>query len=195
MKKLLIGIVLAFTLAFYIDVCADAEGYFDDRGIQLNYIDEESKADYYIEQSVAKLPSYCEAGEHDGRFVIPAVEIDVGYRFERDMYSWQWITNLPDTACLFQWHEGHLILADHKTEAFEHLIDVNVGDKAYCVTEDGVKELSCIDVFDGHNTNWDLTDWDYNSVTNEYELFCYTCLDWWENIRIVVFESTGNIKE
>lgn len=126
---------------------------------------------------------------HIGRLYIPSVDIDVGLGYSKDIWRWQGICDQHDMACMFSWADGHWIIADHNNQEFAALPDVQIGDMAYIFYGDSYDTLKCIDIFNGHNSGeYGLCDDEYNNIEAKYDIFCYTCLDWWYNIRIVVFE-------
>lgn len=123
-----------------------------------------------------------------GRLYIPDVGIDVAlYRSNK-----QGVVDRKDSAAYFdlnRW-KGHMLIADHWTEAFATLKDVTVGMEAYIQFYDGEAHYyECIDVFDGHNTGKYITDWSYKNVVPRAELLMYTCFDGWRNVKVTLWET------
>lgn len=124
-----------------------------------------------------------------GRFLIPSVDIDVGLYYV-NWYNGQGIADRWDSA---GWYHHFLsetseVIADHSTQEFKWLPEVQVGDRAYLLTGKEIIVLTCTLVMDGHNTGERLTDADGHTVYECADYLCYTCLNGWRNIRIVGFD-------
>lgn len=131
-----------------------------------------------------------------GRLLIPCVGIDVGLYYV-DWYSGQAIADRRDSA---GWYHHYLakdseVIADHKTQEFKTLPEVQIGDTAYIVTREAVLVLTCSVVMDGRNTGDDLVDGDGRKVYGDADYICYTCLKNWRNVRIVGFDVVGTLAE
>lgn len=120
-----------------------------------------------------------------GRLYIPDVGIDVAlYRSNK-----QYAVDRDDSAAYFDLaiHPNHMIVADHWTQGFATLKDVEEGMEAYIIHKDGVTTYyKCIEVLDGHNTGHIITDGRYREVVSKSDLLMYTCMDGWENVRVVL---------
>lgn len=124
-----------------------------------------------------------------GRFLIPFVGIDVGLYYV-NWYNGQDIVDRRDSA---GWYHRYLskeseVIADHCTQEFKRLPEVQVGDCAYLLTGKEIIVLECVLVLDGHNTGERLTDADGRTVYDYADYLCYTCLHGWRNVRIVGFD-------
>ena len=65
---------------------------------------------------------------------------------------WQSVVDDPDKGLLFWDNPYHLIIADHSTQGFEDLPDVEIGDRAQLHWEDGtVTVYRCMDIQPGYN--------------------------------------------
>lgn len=121
-----------------------------------------------------------------GRLYIPDVGIDVAlYRSNK-----QYVVDRQDSAAYFDlspW-KGHMLIADHNTQAFGPLLDVTVGMDASIVHSDGTEtRYVCTDVFDGHNTGKYISDWSGKIVMHRADLLMYTCLGYWRNVRVTLW--------
>lgn len=124
-----------------------------------------------------------------GRLYIPEVNIDVAlYRSNK-----QYVVDRTDSAAYFDlanWR-GHMVIADHNTQCFATLLDVTVGMEAIIAHPDGTEtHYICVDVFDGHNTGRYISDWSGKIVMRRADVLMYTCLDWWEDVRVTLWEET-----
>lgn len=121
-----------------------------------------------------------------GRLYIPDAEIDVA------LYcgSKQYITDRVDSANLFTWREytGKMI-ADHNNQDFVNLFRVEVGMTGYIWLENGdIVNIECVDVLNGHNTVYALTDEFGFCVMSSADYVMYTCRDGWQNVRICLWD-------
>lgn len=124
-----------------------------------------------------------------GRLLIPSVGIDVGLYYV-DWYNGQGVADRRDSA---GWYHRYLsktseVIADHSTQEFGRLPEVQAGDRAYLLTGKEIIVLTCTLVMDGHNTGERLTDADGRTVYDYADYLCYTCLNGWRNVRIVGFD-------
>ena len=118
-----------------------------------------------------------------GRLYIESVGMDVA--LYRDQYNKQRAVDRQDSACYFRMSNGGEIIADHNTQAFGSLIDVEVGTEARIVLQNGeVLNLVCVEVLDGINTGHGITNKSHKIQHGKYDLLMYTCLTNWQNIRI-----------
>ena len=127
-----------------------------------------------------------------GRLYIDDVGIDVAlYRSNK-----QYVVDRDDSAAYFdlgRW-PNHMLIADHNTEAFAPLCEVQVGTIAKIVKPDGtVAYFECYEVFDGHNTGKYITDWDGHNVVPNAELLMYTCFDGWKNVKVALWNEINII--
>lgn len=125
-----------------------------------------------------------------GRLIIPSVGIDVGLYY----VNWDNGQRIADRKDSAGWYHRFLtkhseVIADHKTQEFKTLPEVQVGDRAYILTKDEIIPLTCAWVLDGHNTGERITDAEYDSVIDDADYVCYTCLKSWRNVRVVGFDS------
>ena len=117
-----------------------------------------------------------------GRLHIPSVGIDVALYFECS----QSVVDREDSAFIFP-RDGYdgLIVGDHNNQGFNKLFNVSVGTTGYIELSDGsVVNIKCTWSGYGHNTVQDITDLDYNPITNGYDYLIYTCYDGWQNIGV-----------
>ncbi len=127
-----------------------------------------------------------------GRLVIPAVGIDVAVCTDGPGESVeavrQAVCDAEDSALLYFSPEEGAVIADHNTQAFATLINVEKGDKAYLIDNEKVTEFVCTSLTDGHNNNHaGLVDENFASIGTDHDIVMYTCMDVWTNIRIVEF--------
>lgn len=80
---------------------------------------------------------------------------------------------------------GHLIIADHSTQDFAVLPDIQIGNRAFIKYEDATAVYKCIDIQPGYNDGT-VRYSDGTSAENVYDLMCYTCTDY--GVIIVGFE-------
>ena len=65
---------------------------------------------------------------------------------------WQSVVDDPCQALLFWDDPYHLIIADHSTQGFAPLPEIEIGDRAFLQWEDGaVTVYRCIDIQPGYN--------------------------------------------
>lgn len=118
-----------------------------------------------------------------GRLFIDAVGIDVA--LYKDQYHKQAAVDRKDSACYFQMKNGGWIIADHNNQGFATLIDVQVGDCATIIDQDGAaRHLICVEVLDGINTGHGITDRNHRIQHGRNDILMYTCLVGWQNVRI-----------
>lgn len=128
-----------------------------------------------------------------GRLVIPGIGIDVavftdGYGETIEAMR-QNVCDAEDSALLYYSPEEGMVIADHSTQAFMTLINVEVGQRAYIITGGKVSELICKKLTDGHNNDHaGLVDENYESIGTDHDYVLYTCMDMWTNIRIAEFD-------
>lgn len=132
-----------------------------------------------------------------GRLVFPDTGISVAV-FTDDFtdanaYLRQAICDAEDSASMYYDSScGCDIICDHSTQNFMPLPEVQVGQKAYILKAESITELVCTRLIDGHNNNHiGLTDENSLPLDRPGDILCYTCLDNWQNIRIVVLEAAG----
>jgi hypothetical protein len=129
-----------------------------------------------------------------GRLHICSVGIDVAlYRSNK-----QYVVDRADSAAYFDlspWN-GHMLIADHNTQGFDALLDVEIGMICTIFKEDGtVAYYECVDVFDGHNTGKYISNWDGKIVMHRADLLMYTCLDYWKNVRVTLWDEIEYVVE
>lgn len=124
-----------------------------------------------------------------GRLVIPGAGIDVALIIPSSPSRNQAVTDAKDSACLMlgQHSADSKLIADHNNQAFRNLSSVTPGMSAYIITADGIINLTCSTAINGHNTTYEITDLNYNSVADIADYVCYTCQDSWRNVRVVGF--------
>lgn len=129
-----------------------------------------------------------------GRLYIESVGIDVA--LYRDHYYKQRAVDRKDSACYFRMSNGGWIIADHNTQAFKTLLDVEVGMEALIVTKDGeIEPYVCVEVLDGVNTGHGITNKAGRVQHGRYDLLMYTCMNGWKNVRVVHWEKIGQVVE
>ena len=122
-----------------------------------------------------------------GRLYIDSVGIDVA--LYRDKYNKQSAVDRQDSACYFRMSNGGWLIADHNTQAFSTLLDVEVGAEATIVLQNGeIQRLVCVEVLDGINTGHGLTDKNRKVQHGRYDIAMYTCISNWQDIRICHWE-------
>ena len=125
-----------------------------------------------------------------GRLVIPSVGIDLACRESFGGVTAQQYVDEKDSAAIY-WIGNARIIADHNNQGFANLSKVNIGDNAEMYLKDG-SQISYVVVnkFQGHNTETELTDNDYNCIfdNNIGGLTLYTCYAGWRNIWIVYLQ-------
>lgn len=99
---------------------------------------------------------------------------------------WQSVVDDPNRGLLFWNDPYHLIIADHSTQGFAPLPEIEIGDRAFLKWEDGtVTVYRCIDIQPGYNDGT-VRYSDGISAESVYDLMCYTCTDY--GVIIVGFE-------
>ena len=129
-----------------------------------------------------------------GRLVFPDTGINVAV-FTDDFtdanaYLRQAICDAEDSASMYYDSScGCDIICDHSTQNFMPLPEVQVGQKAYILKAESIVELVCTKLINGHNNNHvGLTDENSLPLDRPGDILCYTCLDNWQNIRIVALD-------
>lgn len=133
-------------------------------------------------------PDYADDTKYSGfygRLYIPSVNIDVAlYKSTKQK---QKVVDRQDSAVMFRlsYRPKVWIIADHNTQAFASMTDIQVGDEATIVKHEGGEILlECAEVIDGHNTGHGLTDDHGINAVGAYPYLTYTCTGYWRNIRI-----------
>lgn len=98
---------------------------------------------------------------------------------------WQSIVDAPNSACLFEKTPGYLIIADHSTQEFAILPEIQIGDRVYIEWEDATTVYKCTDIQPGYNDGI-VRYSDGISAEETYDLMCYTCTEY--GVIIVGFE-------
>lgn len=99
--------------------------------------------------------------------------------------EWQSIVDAPNSACIIETEPGHLIIADHSTQEFATLPDIQIGDRAFIKYEDATAVYKCIDIQPGYNDG-QVRYANGTSAEAAYDLMCYTCTEY--GVIIVGFE-------
>lgn len=123
-----------------------------------------------------------------GRLYIEDLNIDVALYHSNKQY----VVDRDDSAAYFDlsYARGHMLIADHNTEAFAPLDIATVGMIAKIVKDDGTTVYyKCVDVFKGHNTGKGISDWNGKSVVKDSDLLMYTCFDGWRNVIVVLWNE------
>lgn len=139
----------------------------------------------------SSMPDYTDDTRYSnfvGRLYIPDVGIDVAlYRSNK-----QNVVDREDSAAYFslsRWR-GHMLIADHWTQGFATLKDVEVGMIAHIDHKDGTTTcFECVQAFNGHNTGKYITDWDYRNVVTWSDMLMYTCFDGWRNVKVTLWNE------
>jgi hypothetical protein len=122
-----------------------------------------------------------------GRLYVPDVGIDVA------LYSsiQQEVSDREDSANIYSWqgYRGRII-ADHASQEFSKLFDVQVGTKGYINTETGETiRFKCVDMFDGYR-NKGIRDESGNLVYDMADYVMYTCRDSkGEEVRVFLWDK------
>ena len=120
-----------------------------------------------------------------GRFYVPSVGIDVALFAVNGLPAAQYVVDAADScAYMTESVPGAVVLADHSNQDFGALRSVTTGMKAQIVTANGTINLVASSVTNGHNYTY-LTDGNGTPLQPFAPYFAYTCLDNWQNIRIV----------
>ena len=135
-----------------------------------------------------------------GRLVFPDTGIDVALITDGEGYDLasrrQGICDAEDSALLYYSPDEGMVIADHNTQAFSALINVEAGQKVYIISDTGVTELECTALADGHNNDHaGLVDESFEPIGSEHDYVCYTCMDCWTNIRMVFLDVTHEYKQ
>lgn len=99
--------------------------------------------------------------------------------------EWQSIVDSPNSACILESEPGYLIIADHSTQEFATLPDIQIGDRAFIKYEDATAVYKCIDIQPGYNDGH-VRYANGTSAEAVYNLMCYTCTEY--GVIIVGFE-------
>lgn len=123
-----------------------------------------------------------------GRFVIPDVGVNVGCYSSNSQLT----VDAIDSAAYY-YNCGHIIVADHVNQGFNAIKYCAIGTKAYINSQ----TYTCVDIIQGHNTGYGLTDAYYNNIDGMYpgSLVCYTCNGSWQDITIAFFTSDDGMDE
>ena len=125
-----------------------------------------------------------------GRLVIPSVGIDLACRESFDSDTAQKYVDEKDSAAIY-WVKNARVVADHNNQGFANLSKVNIGDNAELYLKDGSQvSYVVVNKFQGHNTEYELTDNDYNCIFDDNigGLTLYTCYAGWRNVWIVFLQ-------
>ena len=125
-----------------------------------------------------------------GRLVIPRVGIDLACRESFDGDTAQKYVDEKDSAAIY-WVKNARVVADHNNQGFANLSKVNIGDNAELYLKDGSQvSYVVVNKFQGHNTEYELTDNDYNCIFDDNigGLTLYTCYAGWRNVWIVFLQ-------
>ena len=125
-----------------------------------------------------------------GRLVIPSVGIDLACRESFDGDTAQKYVDEKDSAAIY-WVKNARVVADHNNQGFANLSKVNIGDNAELYLKDGSQvSYVVVNKFQGHNTEYELTDNDYNCIFDDNigGLTLYTCYAGWRNVWIVFLQ-------
>lgn len=146
--------------------------------------DEESEADYddYNDNIYDDMFDI-----YYGRLHISDLNISVALYYGNDTN----ITDRTDSANIFsRVTPSNFIIADHNNQEFSKLFGVKVGTKGYIKLKNGeILNIKCVSVFNGHNTEKELTDESYNSVMGMADYTMYTCRDNWKNVLICFWDK------
>lgn len=124
-----------------------------------------------------------------GRLYIPSVGINVALYKGNEQY----ITDRKDSANYFSinYDPNYIVIADHNNQAFAKLRKVKVGTTGYIKFANGeVKNIKCVKTLNGHNTGYDITDNNGNSLVAKEDYMMYTCKDNWRNIFICLWNAS-----
>lgn len=147
-----------------------------------------------VPATAATTPDYTDDRDYDdfaGRLYIDDIGIDVALYNSNA----QEVVDRDDSAAYFGWLK-HRIIGDHNTEAFKTLGKTKVGTTACIAKEDGTfAYYECVDIFKGHNTGKDITDWDGNSVMQKEDLLMYTCFNGPRNVWVTLWHKTMSPEE
>ena len=122
--------------------------------------------------------------------VIPSVGIDLACRESFDGDTAQKYVDEKDSAAIY-WVKNARVVADHNNQGFANLSKVNIGDNAELYLKDGSQvSYVVVNKFQGHNTEYELTDNDYNCIFDDNigGLTLYTCYAGWRNVWIVFLQ-------
>lgn len=121
-----------------------------------------------------------------GRLHVPSANISVAL-YRGDSQS---ITDRIDSANIFTWsYSNGFTIADHNTQEFAKLFNVEVGTKGYIERKSGnVINIKCVDVFNGNNTGKYIVDTNGVDAADRTDYMMYTCVDNWKNVRIFLWE-------
>ena len=147
--------------------------------------------------ALATTPNYLDDRNYNnfaGRLYISSVGVDVAlYHSNR-----QYVVDREDSAVYFDlapW-QGHMIIGDHNDQGFDAILDVEIGAIAMIVGEDGsITYYECVDAFNGHNTGRYISDWNGKIVMHRADLLMYTCLDYYKNVRVVLWNKIEEVPE
>ena len=125
--------------------------------------------------------------EFIGRLNIPDVGINVSLY---DNISQKTVDREDSAGCLVMpSFPDCTVIADHSTQEFKTLTDVTEGMLGFIMNSDGsCTLLRCTDVCDGHNTEYTITDENYDNIIGTSDYLMYTCRTCWQNVRVCRWE-------
>ncbi len=89
-----------------------------------------------------------------GRITIEDADIDVALFYTKDLSKLQKLTDAEDSAAMFNWKDGNVIVADHSNQDFGALHTFTPDNSyAYITTADGVETYKCVEKI---NNGWNL---------------------------------------
>ena len=124
-----------------------------------------------------------------GRLFIPSLGVDVALYYARLDADAQEITDAHDSAAYIT-ETPEVLIADHWNQGFEAINGCVPGETiAYIKNGDGMTAYICTVSTLGHNTSTDLVDNSgYSYMSDPSGGFtAYTCVNGWQNVRIVRF--------
>jgi hypothetical protein len=100
------------------------------------------------------------------------------------------ICDRQDSANLFFFRNSDIAyIADHNTQEFGKLFNVQVGTQGYIQIKNGeILNIKCTNILNGHNTGKYIVDEDGNIITDA-DYVMYTCRDGWRNIIICIWKQ------
>ena len=130
-----------------------------------------------------------------GLLLIPGVGVNVCLNkgSETDDAYNQQIVDFEDSAGLINWG-GNDLIGDHSDQGFSAIRRCVPGvTKAYIAQADeSYEEYTCVKLMDGTNDEHHLIGSDghdyMNTLSDEYDLAMYTCLESWRHIEIVLWK-------
>lgn len=114
-----------------------------------------------------------------GRVKIEDADIDVALFYTKDLSKLQQLTDAEDSAAMFKWKDGNVIVADHSNQGFGNLREFTPDNSyAYITTAEGVETYKCVEkVSNGWNLGSTLAFADKTAIGTKYtgSLILYTC--------------------